>query len=285
MDERKNKLKKIGITSNVITDRLGVMGYSLIKKAGFTAIDFNMQRGFFSQKENSFSRDFFKIICKHSYEIINNDLFIAQTHAPYYTSEQYMNNPKSFDNYLDAVEKSLHATLYLSCKRFVIHPLHKYAWMKESEIELTKKMIERIFSCAKQENIYICLENLPYDLCGETKSHIEYLNYLKQYNIKACFDTGHSFIKDDSALNHLVKIKKYTYAVHIHQNDGTQDLHSRISVNSNQWYQIINELKNNNNVPSFSLETSGIYKGCDKKKIQEELVLDYKSICSYINAE
>lgn len=283
MDGRKNIVqKKVGITSNVIVDRLGIEGYSLIKKAGFDAIDFNMQRGFFLLKNNSFSLDYYEKISKHKREIENNELCVSQTHAPYYTSEKYMNNKKAFECYLDAVEQSLLTSIYLGSKRFVLHPLHRYGWMKESEFELTLKMIDRVYAIANKEEVHICLENLPYSFCGDYESHIEYIKMFKQYDIKACFDTGHSRICNESPLQHLINLRDYVYAVHIHENDGTSDMHNRISMNCQEWKRIIGEMISNENIVSISLETSGIYKICDVKKIQSELILDYESINSYV---
>ena len=56
MDQPKNERKiLIGITSNVIIDRVGLQGYDMISKAGFECIDFNMQRGFYNVKDNSYN--------------------------------------------------------------------------------------------------------------------------------------------------------------------------------------------------------------------------------------
>lgn len=286
MDGRKNIVqKKIGITSNVIVDRLGLEGYSLIKRAGFDAIDFNMQRGFFLLKNNSFSTDYFEQISKHKREIENNELYISQTHAPYYISDKYMNNKKNFECYLDAVEQSLLASIYLGCKRFVVHPLHEYSWMKENEFELTLKMINRIYEIANKEKVHICIENLPYEFCGNCESHMKFIKMLEQYDVKACFDTGHSKICNESPLQHLKALRDYVYAVHIHENNGIKDMHKRISANCQEWKMIINEMIRNKNIISISLETSGVYKICDIKKIQSELILDYESINSYIKVE
>lgn len=196
-----------------------------------------------------------------------------------------MNNNKAFECYLDAVEKSLLASIYLGSKRFVVHPLHKYEWMKESEFELTLKMINRIYAMANNEEVHICVENLPYDFCGDQESHMKFIKMLEQYDIKACFDTGHSRICNESPLQHLKELRDYVYAVHIHENDGINDMHNRISTNCLEWQIIINEMIRNENIVSISLETSGIYKICDVNKIQSELILDYESINSYVKVE
>lgn len=282
MDGRKIVVgRKIGITSNVITDRLGLDGYKLIKKAGFDAIDFNMQRGFFLLENNAFETCFFKCINEHKKEIENCGLFVSQTHAPYYTSEKFMNNYKALEKYLDVVEQSLLATICLESKRFIIHPLHKYRWMKESEFELTQKMISRLYNIAHKENIHICIENLPYDFCGNYSSHMEFIKMLENYEVKACFDTGHSKICDEEPLQHLKKMRNLVYAVHIHDNDGIRDLHNRLDKNSHYWQIMINEMLTNENLVSISLETSGIYKMCDIEKILSELVLDFEIVNSY----
>lgn len=275
--------KNIGITSNVITDRLGLDGYKIIKKAGFDTVDFNMQRGFFSIENNSFEHSFLKSINDHKCEIENCGLIITQTHAPYYTLENYMHNSMQLEKYIDAVEQSLLATVFLNCERFVIHPLHKYKWMKESELELTQKMISRLYNVAHKEKVHICIENLPYDFCGNYFTHREFMEILEKYEVKCCFDTGHSKICDEEPLLHLKQMRDLTYAVHIHDNDGIRDLHNRIGEKDHYWKSLISEIVMNENIVSISLETSGIYKKCDVEKIYSELVLDFESVNSYIN--
>lgn len=283
MDDRKIiGSKSIGITSNVITDRLGIDGYKVIKKAGFDAIDFNMQRGFFSIENNAFDKSFVNLISEHKKEIENCGLVISQTHAPYYTLEKFMNNYMALEKYFDTVEQSLLATMYLGCKRFIMHPLHKYTWMRESELELTEKIISRLYNIAHKERIHICIENLPYDFCGNYSSHIKFLKMLEKYEVKACFDTGHSKICNEDQLLYLKNMRDLIYAVHIHDNDGTKDLHNRIDRKSHHWQLIINEILMNENIVSISLETSGIYKKCDTSEISNELILDFETINSYI---
>ena len=283
MDDRKTITRKnIGITSNVITDRLGLDGYRLIKKAGFDTIDFNMQRGFFSIENNAFEHSFINRIYEHKREIENCGLVISQTHAPYYTLEKYMNNYMELDKYFYVVEQSLLATICLGCKRFIIHPLHKYKWMRESEFELTQRMISRLYNIAHKEKIHICIENLPYDFCGDYSSHKEFLEILEDYEVKACFDAGHSKICNEKPLLHLKKMRELIYAVHIHDNDGIRDLHYRLDEKEYYWQLMINEMVTNKNIVSISLETSGIYKKCDTEKIYSELVLDFESVNSYM---
>ena len=286
MDDKKNLVgKNIGITSNVIVDRLGLKGYSMIANAGFNAIDFNMQRGFFISENNAFPINFNALINAHKQEIANSGLLVSQIHAPYYTSESNMNCPYHFERYLDTVEQALWASTCLGSKRFVIHPLHRYSWMTENEYELTEKLIYRLSSIAIKEEVDICIENLPYLFCGDYKRHLEFINLISDFKIKACFDTGHSKLCKKDPLQHLVALRDYIYAVHIHDNDGISDLHNRIKLNSNEWQMIINEMNTNENIISLSLETSGIYKKCDEDKIQNELILDFESISSYVKVE
>lgn len=286
MDDKKNLVEKsIGITSNVIVDRIGLKGYSAIAKAGFNAIDFNMQRGFFIGENNTFPTNFDNLINIHKQEIANCGLIVSQTHAPYYTSERNMNCQYNFECYLDTVEQALRASVCLGSKRFVIHPLHRYSWMAENEYELTEKMIHRLTSVATKEEVEICIENLPYLFCGDYYSHLKFINMISDFKIRACFDIGHSKLCKENPLHHLVALRNHIYAVHIHDNDGVSDLHDRIKLDIDEWQMIINEMNSNENIISLSLETSGIYKKCDENLIQNELILDFESISSYLKVE
>lgn len=287
MDYGKNLInKQIGITSNVITDRIGLNGYELIANAKFECVDFNMQRGFFNTTTNKYRENFFDNILIHEKKIKECGLKICQTHGPYYFSEEYIKTEKDLETYFYAVGQALEATKLLGCKKYVIHPLYCFKWMKNntnySNIKLTKIMIDELLNLSKGSDIIICIENLPYEFCNNINSHQEYIDYMDNDRVKGCFDSGHAFIHEKDPSKHLKLLKEKIYTVHLHDNDMIHDLHGRIDINKHIWKKVIKELLLNQKIDTISLETSGIYKSCKIEKIQQNLKYDYNSIKNLI---
>lgn len=283
MDQQKNERKiLIGITSNVIIDRVGLRGYDMISKAGFECIDFNMQRGFYNVKDNSYNSDFLDIIEIHRRRIVECGLKISQTHAPYYYTDYHIKNEIDLKKYLDSVDQALKATILLQCKYMVVHPLYILPWMKQyginSNEELTEIMLKKILPRAKMANVKICIENLPYDFCNDLESHKKFVSLFEDDNIKACFDYGHSKIRENNPSIHLHNMRNWIHIVHMHDNDAKIDLHDRIRVDKDRWDLIMREIYLNVNIECFSLETSGIYKKCEELDIEKELFADYKTV-------
>ena len=78
----------------------------MISKAGFECIDFNMQRGFYNVKDNSYNSDFLDIIETHRRRIVECGLKISQTHAPYYYTDYHIKNEIDLKKYLDTVKEN-----------------------------------------------------------------------------------------------------------------------------------------------------------------------------------
>lgn len=89
---------------------------------------------------------------------------------------------------------------------------------------------------------------------------------------------GHSLICDNNPYSHLLKMRNEIVAVHLHDNDRKHDLHDRIDLHREYWNSVIDEIKSNEKIVSFSLETSGIYKKCREEEIFSELKKDYNCI-------
>lgn len=276
---------KTGITSNIIFSKLDLSGYEYIKKAGFLYIDFNMQRGYFDAENVSFKlneKNIVGIIGHHLEAIKNAGLEISQTHAPYYFSKYQLASRELFERYLNYVELSIYATALLKSRYIVLHPFFVLPWMEKYGIfnneQLTKLCVKRLIKTAEKYDVYIAIENLPYDFCNDYLSHKDYINNMRSKRVVACLDIGHTFIPEDDTVKHIIEMTNLIKVLHIHDNDGKRDTHSRLRSNNRDWNMIVNVLKNINDDVVFSLETSGIYKKCDPDDIPNELIKDFNSV-------
>lgn len=275
---------KIGITSNVVFNKLGFSAYDNIKKAGFSCIDFNMQRGFYDADKEKFElndKNIINVIGLHLDAIQNAGLDVSQTHAPYYFKNNQLASWEAFESYFHCLELSIYATALLKCRYMVLHPLFVLPWMVTQGVydnkQLTHFYVERLLNTAEKYNVYIALENLPYDFCNNSVSHKNYINMMKSRRVVACLDIGHTFIPQNDTITHIVEMKDIIKVLHVHDNDGKKDFHSRLETSNRDWNSIVNTLNKLGGIV-FSLETSGIYKMCSREDILVELVNDFNSV-------
>ena len=283
LDFRKN----LGITSNVICARLGMEGYFFIKEAGFDCVDFNLQGGFFDPDALEFRSDLEKILAEHKNAIKSADLKISQTHAPYYFLDKHLKNSKDFEKYLSCVKESIDITSDLETKCLVLHPFFLTKALEALQIEQMEfnlKHIGDLANYAQRKNISIALENLPYDFCNDASSHQHLINSVNRSNVVACLDTGHALIVEgEQIVGHATQMSNLIRVVHIHDNDGRNDIHWHVNPQKKIWLEIIRSLLANENLKTLSLETSGVYKNCCAEDIPAKLVEDFSLITKLLH--
>lgn len=75
------------------------------------------------------------------------------------------------------------------------------------------------------------------------KGYLEYvMEHIKNSNVGICFDTGHYHIYFDDVLD-FSGFKDRVFAVHLHDNDKSDDLHQIPCDGTIDWKKIIGELK------------------------------------------
>lgn len=105
--------------------------------------------------------------------------------------------------------------------------------------ELGLNRIRNILEYAKELGVKIALENT------RTRGYLEYvLDNIKDESLGVCFDVGHfhTYYNDEFDFN---LIKNRIFAVHLHDNDKTADLHLIPFDGTLEWKYVIEKLKQN----------------------------------------
>lgn len=117
----------------------------------------------------------------------------------------------------------------------VMHLTSKKQAPMYSEIGL--KRIRKITEYAKELNIKVAFENT------KIKGYLEYvLENIKDENVGICFDSGHYHVHFDDEFN-FEFFKDRIFAVHLHDNDKSDDLHLLPFDGTIDWKQVIIKLK------------------------------------------
>ncbi len=127
-----------------------------------------------------------------------------------------------------------------NCKQYgismvVMHLTSKKVAPKYNEIGLNR--IKKITEYAKELGMKVAFENT------KIKGYLEYvLDNIKDDNVGICFDAGHYHVHFNDEFN-FEFFKDRIFAVHLHDNDKSDDLHLLPFDGTIDWKYVMNKLK------------------------------------------
>ena len=128
----------------------------------------------------------------------------------------------------------------------VMHLTRKMKAPEYNEIGLNR--IRKIVEYAKELNIKIAFENT------KIKGYLEYvLENIKDDNVGMCLDVGHLHTHFDDEFNFEI-VKNRIFAVHLHDNDKSDDLHLLPFDGTIDWKMIVEKLNKCNYKGPVTLE-------------------------------
>ena len=139
----------------------------------------------------------------------------------------------------------------LNCKQYdipmvVMHLTSKNVAPKYNEIGLNR--IKEITQYAQKLGIKVAFENT------KIKGYLEYIiENIKDDNVGICYDAGHCHVHFDDEFN-FEFFKNRIFAVHLHDNDKTDDLHLLPFDGTINWNCVIEKLKECNYSGPITLE-------------------------------
>lgn len=240
---------EIGVqTKNAVEDQNPAEGFRMLKRAGFSCVDFSlnyyltnktlyrMEQNHFFDKTRGELEDYFT---PHKREAQAAGIRIHQMHMPY--PIYVPNGKKELNDYLWNVmaPKSMELCSFFECSYIVIHgfKLAKNLGSEEAEWSETERFIHSIAPMAKEMGITICIENLyssvgkhivegPCCNVGKAVERIDRIN--DRYGAEVlgfCFDTGHANLARLDFEDFMTRLGHRLKVFHIHDNDGVGDLH------------------------------------------------------------
>ena len=191
--------------------------------------------------------------------------------------------------------KSIALCSFFQCPYIVMHgyKVARYLGSESREWEQTERFLDTILPMAKEMGITICIENL-YDSVGghliegpccnanKAAERIDRIN--DKYHAEVlgfCFDTGHANLIGVDFENFITILGHRLKVLHIHDNDGKQDLHqipftftaTRENKSSTDWEGFIRGLRNIHFDAVLSFETAPVLSAFPEE--MEETVLGF----------
>lgn len=152
------------------------------------------------------------------------------------------------------VEKTVLAAFRLGAEMVVVHPGGMCGNFADREKRLNNSInsLTEIVEFSSQWGVKIAVENTPPGRLGDQWEEIQLImSMLSSEHLGICLDTGHYLLnqlrKDGSAeitsVQELINWQKDLLHIHIHDNDGKQDLHLLPGEGCFPWASMINYLK------------------------------------------
>lgn len=205
-------------------------GFTLMKKHGYDCADY---QNFVDTETELFTvgdAEFEKRVLADAEAAKSAGIEIYQAHGPWRWPPQDA-TPQDRAERMEKMKKSVWGTSLLGCKYMVIHPIMPYGDNADPEPEkywqMNLEFWNELLRTAKQYSVTLCLENMPMPrLCSSTpEATLRMINDLHDENMAFCLDTGHCAMLGLSPADAVRLAGKMLKTVHIHDNNGVNDLH------------------------------------------------------------
>lgn len=178
--------------------------------------------------------------------VFKSNLFIENVHLPYMNSNDLWINNINGDEYADSIIKSVNQCPSFQIPTVVVHLTKGGDPPPISEIGLNR--LKRIVEAAERLGINVALENLRKP---------EYMDYafkeISSSRLGFCYDSGHNKCFTPQR-DFLKQYGNRLFTMHLHDNDGIDDLHMLPFDGISEWDKIKNQLDNIGYNGAISLE-------------------------------
>ncbi|MBR7184290.1 MAG: sugar phosphate isomerase/epimerase [Clostridia bacterium] len=265
-----------GLVSNVGPEA----GYRMIREAGFTAIDWNIDSSLNRAGmkklplENLciFERPLDEVMAYFADQLTHirkNGLTITQAHAPF--PAYMLERPETLDYSIGLYRRCIELCDAVGCQNLIVHSISfygsDYTNTPESIKALNYRLYGSLIDVLTKTNVTVCLENLftssPKGLlegaCSNPYEAVEYIDTLNEMAGKPCFglclDTGHLNLLRKDFRVYVPILGQRIKALHIHDNNGLADQHLLPYTGTVNWNDFCQSLHDIGYAGNLSFET------------------------------
>ena len=175
------------------------------------------------------------------------------------------------------MEKGIYACSILGCKYFVIHPIMPFGTGAEPDSKMFYKLNYEFFKslipAAEKHGVVICVENMPFKAHSIARPNeiADFVKALDSDYIAMCLDTGHAAVLGFDVGESVKIMKDKLVTLHVHDNDGVNDLHRFPFDGVINWESFAKALSELGEDVVLSLETSASRSAENWEEIQKDL--------------
>ena len=255
---------KIGINMNFHQHtRFGKDNYKRLKACGIDCIDLNLantETPVYTLSDSEAD----EIMLAEKQLADEAGIEINQIHGPWRWPPNETTD-EGLAERMERMKRSIRLSSVIGCKNWIIHPVMPFGIHEidtpDSPETLRKNMVfmKELTKTAEQYDVYICYENMPMPrfTLGTPAQQMQVINEINSDHFCACLDTGHVAVFEGASIGDAVR----TYGsklrtLHVHDNDGKQDLHRIPMFGVLDWNEFASALKEIGFDGVFSYECS-----------------------------
>jgi len=109
----------------------------------------------------------------------------------------------------------------------------------KTRLDMFRRSLEYLLPRVQKDNITLAIENLPPGHVGNKAEDLrDIIKEFQSNHLGICFDTGHAHV-GGRLKECFDKLREFIVTFHIHDNEGSEDMHLQPPYGSIQWEQFI----------------------------------------------
>lgn len=263
---------KIGISLDSYMRSTDIItGVQKLAELGFEALDFNFSD--YSNPDSIFAKDNWREVVENIKAVADQSgIVFSQLHSPFY---MIIDNHEHDEFEAMMMEKSFAVCQILGAKWAVIHLKRYSEGLNGANYNQTKiynvdrirnlcKIAAKYDTCIAVENFFRFPEELKELGINQVSDLVETVDNANCANLGICLDTGHAFFDGVNPADAVLAFGKRLQVLHVHDNDGRNDLHIAPFTGRIDWGQFMSALKNSDFAGVFPLRFTISCSGCLK---------------------
>ncbi len=244
----------------------------LLARAGYDAVDYNLANVVCNKNLQRID-DCKKYIAVLVEAAKRNGVYFNQGHAVTYVP--CADEKEKYDLLCKVNKKSLEISNLLGVKTLVVHPIDTGNYFGREQEIFEKNMVyfKELLPYAEEYDVKIAVENMwcgdkrkgirTGSVCSNPFEHARYVDEMNSEMLVACLDVGHSSIAGREAQDCIKVLGNRLQALHIHDNDYLDDMHTLPGLSEMNWDEIMKALAQIDYKGDFTMETDHFFDSLD----------------------
>ena len=240
----------------------------IIAKAGFDAVDYCMLD--LDKEDYVLNSDSYKAHALKLVEVAKrNNVYFNQGHAVGYIPHE--NHDIVIKKLIEKNSRAIEISGIMGIRTLVIHPVAfgNYIGREEYVFEKNMQYFKGLLPYAEEHGVKLACENMwcsdkrkkvtTGGVCGNPFEHARYIDEINHPLLVACIDVGHCSLSGREASDCIRVLGDRLGALHIHDNDYLDDMHTLPGLSEINFGEIMKALKDIDYKGDFTLETDHFF--------------------------